>query len=250
MSSSNNLLSAITALRGPAFGGMALLILIASGCQPEQVECNDEVEKEACQQVEYNGHGYAVVQIGEQCWFAENLRTDRYRDGAVIPELVETNLWESTTEGAMAVYPGAEGVLEQFGRLYNGHAVRNASGICPTGWKVPSDEDWTDLEVFVGEEGFEFEEGHALKSTTGWVLEANGLDVVGFNGRPGGSRSDQGGFDGYYDEFILGSDAFFWSSTAYGEGNWYRWLNHVSSDMVRQSHYSNHGLSIRCLKDE
>lgn len=113
---------------------------------------------------------------------------------------------------------------------------------------MPSDQDWSELEIHLSELGFDGAEGTALKSQSGWIFDSsNGLDAVGFDARPAGARAMTEGFDGFYGD--LGSDGYWWSSTTYGEGNWYRWLNHVDSTVIRQSHYSNWGLSIRCLRD-
>jgi len=232
---------------------------VFSGCtDPDALNYDAEAVEDdgSCQfellPVTFDGHAYEVVQIGEQVWFAENLRTTIYAGGDVIPEMEYASDWQSTSGGAWCVFP--ENVIErgeyiqQFGFLYNGHVVRDERNVCPSGWHVPSDQDWSELEIHLSESGFDGAEGTALKSQSGWVFDSsNGLDAVGFDARPSGARAMTGGFDGFYGD--LGSDGYWWSSTTYGEGNWYRWLNHLDSTVIRQSHYLNWGLSIRCLRD-
>ena len=134
--------------------------------------------------VEFDGHTYAVVEIGDQCWFSENLRTTFYGNGDAIPAGLTDGQWTTTNSGATAVYGEGSSTcyndspdidacdeaqsLEEYGRLYNWYAVDDARGLCPSGWHVPTDEEWTDLENYITSQGFSGTEGTALKSQT-WV---------------------------------------------------------------------------------
>ncbi|MDA0729973.1 MAG: FISUMP domain-containing protein, partial [Bacteroidetes bacterium] len=85
--------------------------------------------------ITYAGVGYSTVQIGDQCWFAENLRTTTYLNGDAIPQNLSGADWSSTLSGAMAFYVNGPA----YGGLYNWYAVADARGLCPSGWHVPTD---------------------------------------------------------------------------------------------------------------
>ena len=87
--------------------------------------------------------------------------------------------------------------LSEYGRLYNWYAVDDARGLCPSGWHVPTDGEWTDLEDFITSQGFSGTEGTALKSTYGWYDGGNGTDDFGFSALPGGYRRY---YDGDFDD--------------------------------------------------
>ena len=124
-----------------------------------------------CESPSMDGHTYDVVEIGDQCWFAENLRTTVYGNGDAIPAGLTEGEWTSTTSGATAVHGEGssscsnyspdidacdeEQSLTEYGRLYNWYAVDDARGLCPSGWHVPTDEEWTDLEDFISAQGLQ-----------------------------------------------------------------------------------------------
>jgi uncharacterized protein (TIGR02145 family) len=213
-----------------------------------------------CIDVEMNGHTYAVVEIGDQCWFAENLRTTVYGNGDVIPAGLNDGEWNSTTAGATAVYgEGSSGCqnyspdidacdeaqsLAAYGRLYNWYAVDDARGLCPAGWHVPTDGEWTELEDYITSEGFAGTEGTALKSTTGWSSNGNGTDNFGFSALPGGLRFS---LNGYFDN--AGYDGDWWSSSPFGGNAWLRNLNYFDPDINRYYYEPRYGFSVRCLRD-
>ena len=104
--------------------------------------------------------------------------------------------------------PATSAVLRSYGRLYNWYAVDDARSLCPVGWHVPTDGEWTDLENHIRSQGFNGTEGTALKSTYGWYNGGNGTDDFGFLALPGGFRtSDDGSFNG------AGGYGFWWSSS-------------------------------------
>jgi uncharacterized protein (TIGR02145 family) len=137
-----------------------------------------------CAAVSMDGYSYSVVEIGDQCWFAENLRSTVYANGDVILTGLTDGDWTSTTLGATAVYgEGNSGCnsfspdidacdeaqsLSEYGRLYNWYAVDDARGLCPTGWHVPTDVEWMVLEMELGMS--ESEANSTGSSATGGVL--------------------------------------------------------------------------------
>ena len=80
--------------------------------------------------------------------------------------------------------------LAEYGRLYNWYAVDDARGLCPSGWHVPTDGEWTELEDYITSQGFPGTEGTALKSTSGWFNNGNGTNDFGFSAPPGGYRRE------------------------------------------------------------
>ena len=211
------------------------------GCNdPDAVNYNPTSTNDAacvyCNNVEFDGYTYSLVQIGDQCWFAENLRTTTYLNGDVIPAGLTDAEWESTTSGAIAVYGEGSSAcfngspdidacdetqsLAEYGRLYNWYAVDDARSLCPSGWHVPTDGEWTDLEDFITTQGFSGTEGAALKSTYGWNGGGTGTDDFGFSALPGGCRRY---YDGAFDN--AGYYGYWWSSSPSGGGAWYRYLS-------------------------
>jgi len=215
-----------------------------------------------CESPTMDGYTYDVVQIGEQCWFAENLRTTVFADGVTpVPNVVDSATWTINYNPASVVYGAGtvacahssplfdscdeEAALQEFGRLYNAFAVDHPSGLCPTGWHVPSEEEWLTLKDHVATVVPADEDGTALKSETGWWNEGNGTDVFGFAAKPGGSRSHFGAE--FADAGLFGR---FWSSTPAGTSlKRMASLNNAQSAMYFFNFQKRYGLSVRCLAD-
>jgi uncharacterized protein (TIGR02145 family) len=186
-----------------------------------------------------NGNVYPTVQIGEQTWMAENLRTTQYADGTPIANIIDDDQWARLDFGAWAYYDHNPANDAIYGKLYNWYAVANSAGLCPTGWHVPTDEEWTVLSEFLGEDA-----GHKMKSTTGWDNNGNGSNASGFTGLPGGLRDDDGTF---YD---VGRVDGFWSSSEYSSDvAWFRALGSDHRGLGRGSNDKRLGFSVRCLRD-
>ena len=109
--------------------------------------------------ITYNGYTYDLVEIGTQCWFKENLRTTMYRDSTPIDYLSTNNTaWQNNTTGAYAWYDNdSTSYASNYGALYNWYAVDNSSGLCPTGWHVPSDSAWVVLDSFLAHNGYNYD---------------------------------------------------------------------------------------------
>jgi uncharacterized protein (TIGR02145 family) len=190
--------------------------------------------------VTYDGHAYTTVQIGSQCWFKENLRNDNYNDLSPIPGNLDNSTWTTTTSGAQAVYgqgtANEAANLAAYGRLYNWYAVTNAAGLCPTGWHVPTDTEWTALETQLGGPSVA---GGKMK-TAPW----GGNNSSGFSALPGGYRSYSAG------NFLnLGNGGYWWSSSPSGSSAWNRVLNAGDSNVYRNSANVRLGFSVRCVRD-
>jgi uncharacterized protein (TIGR02145 family) len=203
------------------------------------------------------GNFYNKVTIDNQEWLAGNLRTKTYNNGTPIATGHSNNEWESLSTGAYAVYPHSQidglsteaEVLEVYGALYNWYAV-NTGNLCPTGWRVPGDEDWTQLIQYIDPDADPDGSpessiaGRKLKATIGWYNDGNGSDEFGFSALPGGGRDLFGSIS------HIGYSGFWWSSTGYNINNaWYRRMFCSDSDVLRDNYIKRLGLSVRCIKD-
>jgi len=201
------------------------------------------IDSLSCTWLEYQDVMYELILIGDQCWFAENLRSTKYNNDAVIPSSLENDAWETTTDGAMTIYDegGANEAknLATYGRLYNWYAV-NTGKLCPLGWHVPSDEEWTTLTDYLGGEGTA---GSKMKSSASDTPAWNGTNSSGFSGLPGGWRYDDGAFD------YVGDLGLWWSSSPDVSYAWFRELNSYNDSVDRSSDYQRVGFSVRCVRD-
>ena len=201
------------------------------------------VKLEPCQgltTVSYDGYDYDLVEIGAQCWFAENLRNDNYADGSTIPLQQNLTSWAAATSGLWCEYQNDFGNGLDFGYLYNWYAVNDSRGICPSGWHVPTDDEFTALVDVLG-----FGAGEQMKSSASDVPSWDGTNTSGWSGLPGSRRSNSGGFG-------APGSGYWWSSTASDElpdRAGYLTLS-SGSGLVGQSHQLHEsGFSVRCLKD-
>ena len=199
----------------------------------------DDGSCSSCSSIEFDGYTYSAVEIGDQCWFAENLRTTVYADGAAIPEETDDTAWTGLSTGARCDYDNDASNVATYGRLYNWYAATDAAELCPTGWHVPTDDEWTALETYLGANGHSGAEGTALKS-----LDWDGTDDFGFSALPGGLRFYNNGLFGY-----AGGNGYWWSSSPSGGNAWYRYLNGYFPDIYQDSVNPRSGFSVRCLRD-
>ena len=213
--------------------------------------------------VDFDGHTYDLVAIGDQCWFAENLRTEHYANGDAIPGNLSDSEWTSTSSGAQAVYGQVSGYCEgncdevanlaTYGRLYNWYAVDDARGLCPSGWHVPTDGEWMTLEMELGMSssqanstgGRGTDQGAQMKSSSSDTPSWDGTNVSGFSALPGGLRN---GSNGYF--YNVGSNGYWWSASPSGASSaWSRSLYSVYDYVLRFSNGTRRGFSVRCVRD-
>ena len=200
----------------------------------------------------YQGYDYATVLIGEQCWFAENLRSELYLNGDSIPSNLSDNEWDNAWYGATAVHMESASNLAIYGRLYNWWAVHDVRGMCPSGWHVPSDVEWMTMEITLGMSEEEAnnvgwrgtDEGSQMKTNYAWSAGGDGTNSSGFSGLPGGYRDPDGNFLG------LGSFAGWWSSSPGANTQaWFRYLNGSIESVNRGDFTPVFGFSVRCIQD-
>jgi uncharacterized protein (TIGR02145 family) len=205
------------------------------------------------------GNTYKTVVIGNQTWMAENLKTTHYSYGASIPFVIGNGNWQVLTANSKAYcwYNDDSGTnANTYGALYTWAAVMNGAfsssaspsgiqGVCPTGWHVPSDSEWTILTDYLGDEDIA---GGKLKETgtIHWNSpNADATNETGFKALPGGNRNDNGLFDG------IGYSGFWWSATETGAANvWFRDLGYDGGGIGRNGlGNKEYGFSVRCLRD-
>jgi uncharacterized protein (TIGR02145 family) len=211
--------------------------------------------------IDIHGNVYPTIIIGEQEWMAENLKVSHYNNGSPIANGFNEEDWTHQNDeeiGAFVIYDDESGNAETYGNLYNWYAVENNQGVCPDGWDVPSDEDWMELEMFLGMSESEVNgvgfrgtnEGSKLAGNSNlWYsgsLENNSeFGVSGFNALPSGYRNYTG-----YEYSAMGFYCHFWSSTSnHSLNSWRRAVGYNNSDLNRSSANKGFGLSIRCIKD-
>jgi uncharacterized protein (TIGR02145 family)/prepilin-type N-terminal cleavage/methylation domain-containing protein len=217
--------------------------------------CEDLTLASCGQPCLYHGYEYQTVEIGTQCWFAENLQTDKYNDDIDIPYNHDT--WTSASGNPAWSWPSdGTTVFDEsyiagpvYGKLYNWYAV-GTGGLCPAGWSVPTDGEWTALTDYLG--GLSAAGGKMKSTRTApgyshprWDDPNTGAtNEVGFTALPAGFRFSNGSF--YY----LGSSADFWSSSDIGASAWGRDLGSSISSVDRGVYGRAFGLSVRCLRTD
>lgn len=189
-----------------------------------------------------DGNIYSTVKIGNQLWMAENLKTTKYRDGSVIPNIISQTEWKELTSGAYCwLNNDATKYKNVYGALYNWYTV-NTEKLCPTGWHIPSDTEWT---VLINSLGGNQVAGGSMKEIgeTHWMSSNGATNISGFTALPGGSRHVSG-FGGPH------SEGFWWSSTEYDiQFSWNREIRSYNAGIAREYSPKLDGLSVRCVKD-
>jgi uncharacterized protein (TIGR02145 family) len=198
-----------------------------------------------------DGQKYATVQIGTQCWMAQNINIG-----------LRTNGSEDQTDNYLVekyCYNDTEINCNQLGGLYQWNEMMQYSpepgiqGICPPsdGWHIPTDEEWCTLTQYLdptvdcnatGWTGTDA--GDKMKSTSGWASGGNGNNQSGFNAFPSGHRNDEGNFN------AISNFAYFWSSSDDAGGSLWIWqLGFNNPGLFRYYHLADFGFSVRCVKD-
>jgi len=202
-------------------------------CSLDNVLLFDEVE-------------YTLAHIGDQCWFASNLRSTVFSNGDPIPEVISNGDWLASANSAARCSVNNDTYLDEvFGYLYNSYTVNDSRNICPSGWRVPTDADWIVLELSLGmtDEVANLwdwrgsDQGLQLKSSEYW----DGTNSSGFNAVPTGWRyHGNGGFQSFQVQ------TYFWSTS----GIIYRQLQTDVDNINRGAYYPNSGYPVRCVRTE
>jgi uncharacterized protein (TIGR02145 family) len=203
---------------------------------------------------------YPVVTIGEQTWMAENLKTTHFFDGTPIPNITGEDNWAALTSAdpAYCWYNDDSNTYAQtYGALYNWPAAMNSApssntnpsevqGVCPTGWHLPSDNEWKELTDYLGGIGVA---GGKLKETgkTHWISPNTGAtNESGFTALPSGCRDQSGQFI-YFSEYTA-----WWTTTESSTDNaWGRGVYYPDGTVYRMDEGGSKGIgvSVRCVND-
>jgi len=208
---------------------------------------NVVLEEEESTVTDIDGNVYPIVKIGTQTWMGENLRVEKYNDGTSITLVTDNDVWaaNATKLPMMAWYDNdkATHTANKNGALYNFYVV-DTKKLCPTGWHVPTDTEWTTLTDHLG--GL-VGSGLKLKATTGWTTSwasISGTNEVNFSAFGGGLRYSIGIFTD------IGNGGYWWSSSEHNTINgWYRDMYFGGGNVDRYSSTKEAGFSVRCLKD-
>lgn len=196
---------------------------------------------------DFDGNFYKTVQIGSQCWLAENLKVTHYSNGDAVLNIIDSIQWKKLTIGAYCNYNNKSKNTIKYGRLYNWYAVVDRRNICPTGWCIPTENEYQQLINHLGGEEIA---GIKMQTTKDWSddgfsINPNGTNKSGFSGLPGGRRMEDGTF--------INIDAIgdWWIFNEYNRAREYAlmleltflYTNATISDESKKS-----GFSVRCIK--
>jgi len=229
-------------------------IIVWSGTPFSSIILDDDtrvftIEESPTTVKDIDGNVYNIVTIGTQVWMAENLRTTRYNDGSSIPLVSGNTAWNNLTTAGYCWYNNdATTYKNVYGALYNWYVV-NTNKLCPFGWHVPNDNEWTSLISYLGNDS---NAGGKLKAT-GTIEEGTGLwsspntgatNETNFTALPGGYRHRHGSF------YSMGQNGNWWSESYYGAAEaWYRTLHYYNINVDRYSNYKTYGFSVRCVRN-
>ena len=194
-----------------------------------------------------DGNVYTLVEIGNQCWFRENLKTTKFVDGSDIPYVLDQITWNNATTPARR-YPNSNNVAlgYEIGFLYNWYTVEDPRVLCPIGSHVPTDAEWAELVNHLGGDSVA---GGKLKmaGTEYWQSPNTGAtNSSGFNGLPGGAIRPLDGFNWTF------QNGFWWTSTLSNDatpGPIYWRAYYISEEIFTGVYSKKWGFSVRCIKD-
>jgi uncharacterized protein (TIGR02145 family) len=218
------------------------------------------------------GNVYQTVDIGDQTWMSDNLRTTKYNDGTEIPYIENTSQWTSMTSPAFCWWnhDSIYADTNNFGGLYNWYTV-NTGTLCPTGWHVPSNEEWEAMVFYLAANGYNYDGtvytgndivqagskiGKALAVPSGWLAPTYGNQwSIGKDQHLNNSSLFNGiGADGRYMATGVFLDAYYmgnwWTSTPEGTDHaWTFFIYTEEASTIQTSYFKQGGYSVRCIGD-
>jgi uncharacterized protein (TIGR02145 family) len=202
-----------------------------------------------------DGNKYKTVKIGEQDWMAENLRVTRYNNGDSISNGEKIGDYSDEIEPEyMFVYNDNASYANTYGRLYTWIVTIDERNVCPTGWHVPNDKEWTELELFLGLSILDTAKICDLNNNISGILKSKSNTWLSPNlGATNESKFSAmpAGYRRRYNFDKLGKFACFWSSSSHDYKNsWYRHLYNDKEGVCRTYNLKNYGFSVRCIKDK
>jgi uncharacterized protein (TIGR02145 family) len=222
-----------------------------------------------------DGNIYQTITIGTQLWMAQNLKATKYSNGDLIGTTTPATLVieDEKLPKYQWAYDGNESNVANHGRLYTWYVATDSRNVCPTGWHIPSDAEWTVLTDYLINSGYDYSIGYqemdiakSMAATAGWVADDTpgsvgndqaGNNKSGFTALPSGARLEDGNF------YNIGHIGNWWSTTEGGPsfmqgltgiivhvpGALFRDIYHDYCYVNSYSNNKKYGMSIRCLKD-
>lgn len=193
-----------------------------------------------------DGNVYNTVTIGKQVWMKENLKVTRYRNGNAIGTTTPAtlNISGKTSPKYQWAYDGNKSNVAVYGRLYTWYAATDSRGLCPAGWHLPTDAEWTTLTTFLGGKAVA---GGKMKEagTAHWANpNADATNISGWTALLGGDRDISGAFNN------IGNYGLWWSATELDAADaWYRNLFFSNGYAYRNNGRKDFGFSVRCVRD-
>ena len=225
-----------TLLSVPLLMFYGILLIFTLSCTIKQ--------KSATLVTDIDGNVYHIETIGSQMWMAENLKVIHYQNGDKIPNITDSIVWSNLSMGAYCSYDNDSSNVAVYGHLYNWYTVNDSRKLCPMGWHVPSNAEWTILVDCVGSNSFV---GGKMKEagTTHWSSPNTGANnSCNFAALPCGTRGAYSNFGG------LGSFTGWWSTWEDADGYaYYLLLQYSNADVLRYSGNKKIGFSVRCIQD-
>ncbi len=198
-----------------------------------------EVEFYECKDTD--GKSYPIVQIGDQWWMAEN--------NAYLPEVFPVSDFSKEKRYYVYDYSRTNVSIAKLNTNYKNHGVlynwSAAKESCPTGWHLPTKEEWSDLYYVVGGNI----SGYKLKSNSGWNDNGNGINEYGFEALPSGMYAWDGSQTAQLVFMGMGDYGAFWSGTSINNDATYTGFSYNSeSGFFAETEFLEYGFSVRCVK--
>ena len=219
-----------------------------------------------------DGNAYRTIQLGNQCWMRENLKVTKYPNADSIPYVVSDYEWtilgNNAYADAMCYYNNDTLNKDIYGALYT-HSAATAvnwtchnqagQGICPDGWHLPTDDEWKELELYVGMSQNEVDNNGMRGLNEGSIISADKLlwqnDVLvfnpdfessGFDALPAGNRNGTVGIGGF---MHLHTDTQIWTASSIGGNAYHRRIQYDNTGIIRNTPNKSYGFSVICVKD-
>jgi uncharacterized protein (TIGR02145 family) len=189
-----------------------------------------------------DGNVYNTITIGTKVWMVENLKTTHFRNGDIIKTTIPatSDIRNESSPEYQWAYIGKESNADIYGRLYTWYAVTDSRGVCPVGWHVPTDAEWT---ILINSSGGEVVAYSKLKEAgeSHWQKYDSGTNEIGFTALPGGLRNNTGSF------VDIETRGYWWSSSENGMYlAWNRLISYDMNSIFRYLSLKRNGLSVRC----
>ena len=193
---------------------------------------------------DFDGNVYNTITIGTQTWMAENLKVKHYRNGEAITNVKDNTDWGNLSTGAYCDVNDTSSYCATYGLLYNWYTVVDSRNLCPTGWHIPSSDEWTTLTTYLGGDNIA---GDKLKEVGNahWTSPSTAAtNETGFTALPAGCRNDLGIFQD------IGIGGNWWSSIDYStQQAWYLEMYNCYSYARINRYTKQYGYSVRCIKN-